>query len=112
MNRQYIRENVKRVPHRTLNQRCLSLNLFGALLSEVLSKLAVLSLESSHIACLFLYIMPTSCVASRNVHVACQKYVFVSVMSLIPFTDWSHNAHSVLFEQSKNAHYVPILSRV
>ena len=28
---------------------------------------------------------------------------------LIPFTDWAHNAHSVPFEQSKNAQYVPSL---
>ena len=25
---------------------------------------------------------------------------------LVPFTDWAHNAHTVLFEQAKNAHYV------
>ena len=31
---------------------------------------------------------------------------------LIPFTDWAHNAHSALFEQSLNAHYFPSLSRV
>ena len=28
---------------------------------------------------------------------------------LIPFTDWAYNAHSVPFEQSKSAHYVPSL---
>ena len=33
-------------------------------------------------------------------------------MNLIPFTDWAHNAHSVLFEQSKNGHYLPSLLRV
>ena len=26
---------------------------------------------------------------------------------IIPFKDWAHNAHSVPFEQSKNAHSVP-----
>ena len=31
---------------------------------------------------------------------------------LIPFTDWAHNAHSVPFGQSKNAHSVPSLSGV
>ena len=31
---------------------------------------------------------------------------------LIPFTDWAHNAHSVPFEQSKNAYFVPSLSGV
>ena len=28
---------------------------------------------------------------------------------LIPYTDWAHNAHSVPFEQSKNAHSVSSL---
>ena len=34
---------------------------------------------------------------------------WVWVYILIPFTEWAHNAHSVLTEESKNAHYVPNL---
>ena len=30
-------------------------------------------------------------------------------LSLIPCTDWAYNVHSVPFEQSKSAHYVPSL---
>ena len=30
-----------------------------------------------------------------------------SERGVIAFTDWAHNVHSVFFEQSKNAHYVP-----
>ena len=33
-----------------------------------------------------------------------------SCAMLIPYTDWAHKAHSVPFEQSKNAHSVPSLS--
>ena len=31
------------------------------------------------------------------------------ICRLILFTDWAHKAHSVPFEQSKNAHYAPSL---
>ena len=34
------------------------------------------------------------------------------MIRLIPYTDWPHNAHSVPFEQSNNAHSVPNLSGV
>ena len=36
----------------------------------------------------------------------------LNIKSLIHFTDWAHNAHSVPFEQSNNAHSMPSLSGV
>ena len=36
----------------------------------------------------------------------------VFYFDIIPYTDWAYNAHSVPFEQSKNAHSVPSLSGV
>ena len=33
----------------------------------------------------------------------------VTAQFVIPCTDWAYNAHYVLFEQSKSAHYVPSL---
>ena len=36
-------------------------------------------------------------------------FVVLYAMGFIPFTDWAHNAHSVLFEQLKNAYHVSSL---
>ena len=33
-------------------------------------------------------------------------------LSIIHCTDWAHNVHSVLFEESQNVHYFPSLKRV
>ena len=39
-------------------------------------------------------------------------YLIRNGIYLITYTDWAHNAHSVPFELSKNAHSVPSLSGV
>ena len=32
-----------------------------------------------------------------------------AIVSIIPFTDWESNAHSMTVERGQNAHYVPSL---